>query len=256
MSVARGSFEALCHEGAIKPLDYENPAWLGERWHIEQIHPSYVSSIFNVLVNAQSMLVTGHISPFLLAQFPVIPPISVVRITARMMREDQIYHQAWRNLEVVQLCFDNDASNGPLAPQSMDVVYGFGLSMPTNAPVLLKAGGVMLQSEYGQYHLQELRRQPDPRFYEAIQPLVRSTPPMTNDLRKLKPLERIEEYTRLTFHDIGALMYYLRLINYPVWRTGPFTPADWLFDLHRIIESQVQPFVLHNHLIVNMYMKQ
>jgi len=237
------SFEELVEEAARAPIDGWDFSWLDGRATEERPTWRYSERVAERARSSSRMLDLQSGGGEMLAGLPVLPPLMVateghapnVAVAARRLRP--------RGAHVVAT--DDRRRALPLAPASFDLVT-------SRHPVdtwwdeiarVLRPGGTYLSQQVGRASVHELSE----HFLGPFEPGAKRDPEAARRAALAAGLvvtELRHERPRTEFCDVGAVVYFLRLV---VWIVPGFTVdryRDRLRALHERIERD-GPFVTY-----------
>jgi SAM-dependent methyltransferase len=240
---ASGSFDALIEEAEHAPIAGWDFSWLDGRATEERPSWRYAERVAERAATATRMLDLQSGGGELLTGLPKLPPLMVasegyapnVLIAARHLRP--------RGGTVVATHADRPAL--PFAAETFDLVTSRHPVQTWWAEIarVLQPGGTYFSQQVGPDSVRELSElfvgpwpPGSPRDPELARTAAEDAGLEVTDLR----LERL----RTVFHDVGAVVYFLRLV---VWIVPGFTVAAYrarLRELHEQIERD-GPFVAH-----------
>jgi len=242
-TVAR-SREALIEEAAAAPIVGWDFSWLDGRAAEERPSWGYFRLLAGRAAAASSLLDLQTGGGELLGQLPKLPPLTVAtegwepnvwRAAQRLRRRGAwvvVAHDDREELPFGSGTFDLIASRHPVVTRWNEVER------------VLRPGGRYFSQQVGPHSMRELTE-----FFMGPQP---DTSPRTPETALANATEvglRVEdlraERLRATFSDVGAVVYFLRLV---IWTVPDFSVDkywDRLSAMHRQIEDH-GPFVAHS----------
>jgi len=135
----------------------------------------------------------------------------------------------------------------PLASASLDLTINRHASYsPAELFRLLKPGGRFITQQVGGSNCLRLNE-----FLQEKVEFVYSYWTLDYAIRELQEagftiLEQHEAYPEMSFHDIGAVVYYLKVISWQVAGFTPETHLERLVKIHNIIQ-ETGSFIVHEH---------
>ncbi len=243
LNTVKGSCEALIEEGASAPIEGWDFAWLDGRATEERPSWGYSGLVAQRAKGVSSLLDLQTGGGELLAQVPRLPPLTVategwepnVRRAAQRLRP----RRAW--VVVAQ----EDRPTLPFGSRTFDLVVSRHpvVTRWDEVARILRPGGRYLSQQVGPYSMQELTE-----FFTGPQPAPSTrSPELARDHATAAGLRvddlRVERL-RAAFSDVGAVVYFLRLV---VWIVPDFSVERYrhrLTALHAEITTK-GPFVAH-----------
>jgi len=243
MKIVEGSCEELIEEAEAAPIEGWDFSWLNGRATEERPRWGYSGLLAERAKEVSSLLDLQTGGGELLDQLPRLPPLTVategwepnMRRAARRLHPRRAWVVAARDdrptLPFGAGTFDLIVSRHPVVTPWDEVVR------------VLRPGGRYLSQQVGPHSMREVTE-----FFMGSQP---ATSPRSPELARGKAVTaglRIEELKterlRATFADVGAVVYFLRLV---IWTVPDFSVEkyrDRLTAMHREITVN-GPFVAH-----------
>ncbi|MBV2365895.1 methyltransferase domain-containing protein [Streptomonospora nanhaiensis] len=238
-------FAALVAEAAAAPVEGWDFSWLAGRATEERPSWGYSRLIADRLARAESALDIDTGGGEVLGEAPVLPPRTaateswppnLARAAARLRPRGAAVVATGEGapLPFADSAFDLVVSRHPVATDWAEVAR------------VLRPGGTYLSQQVGPASVFELTE-----FFLGPQPpevRARRNPDAARAAAVAAGLEVVDlrmERLRMRFHDIGAVVYFLRKV---VWIVPGFDPAahrDRLRELHERIRAQ-GPFTAHS----------
>lgn len=226
------TFDQLIEEAASAPVDGWNFGWLSGRAVEDRPSWRYFDVVADQARRVQRLIDVETGAGDLLADLPVLPPTavateayppSIVRAAPRLRA---------RGASLIQTAIGDHRL--PFAPESFDLVvsrHPIETNWRETARILAR-GGRYLSQQVGPHSLQELTE-----YIMGPQPGGSKRDPEVG--RRAAEgaglvVERLEyERPRTVFYDIGAVVYFLRLV---VWIVPDFTIDRYRRQLHKLHE--------------------
>jgi len=243
LGTVEGSCEALIEEAAAAPIEGWDFSWLDGRATEERPSWGYSRLLAERATDVSSLLDLQTGGGELLGQLPRLPPLTVategwepnVRRTALRLHP----RGAW--VVVAQ----EDRPTLPFGAGTFDLIASRHpvVTWWEEVARLLRPGGRYLSQQVGPYTMREVSE-----FFVGPQPATSSRSPELAREKAAAAGLRVDdlrmERLRATFADVGAVVYFLRLV---VWTVPDFSAEkyrDRLRAMHREITTN-GPFVAH-----------
>ena len=237
------SFEVLVAEAEAAPIEGWDFTWLEGRAREERPSWGYSGLVAERYRTASAVLDVQSGGGEMLSELPQLPPLLVAaegwRPNLRVAAERLRPRGAW----VVAAHDDRPAL--PFADASFDLVTSRHpiVTWWDEVSRVLRPGGTFLSQQVGPRSvaaLTEFMMGPQPRSSTREPAAARAAA----EAAGLRVVDLRHERLRTEFHDVGAVVYFLRLV---VWIVPGFTVVRYrtrLEALHREIEER-GPFVAH-----------
>jgi SAM-dependent methyltransferase len=238
---AVASFEELVEEGLLAPIEGWDFSWLDRRATEERPPWGYSGVAAQRAQNAASLLDLQTGGGELLSALPALPPSTVATEGWRPNATRAAARLLERHVPVVQ-CDDREL---PFCDRSFELVLSRHpvATWWNEVARVLTPGGRYLSQQVGPASMAELteflmgpQRATSSRRPENAARAAEAAGLHVEDLQSAR--------LRATFSDVGAIVYFLRLV---IWIVPDFTVAkyhDRLMALHERIEAD-GPFVAH-----------
>jgi SAM-dependent methyltransferase len=241
------TFEDLVAEGATIPIEGWDFSWFAGRATEQRPSWGYARLLAERMAKAEAALDIQTGGGEVLASIPVAPPILAATESWQPNLQIARRNLAKFNAIVVQA---DDAADLPFPSDHFDLVV-------SRHPVVtrwdeirrvLRPDGVYLAQHVGAGSVRELTD-----YLMGPQPVNPSRSPMTAvagaEAAGLKIIDLRQEALRMEFHDIAAVVHFLRKV---IWTVPGFTVdayRDRLAELHDFIERH-GPFVAYSQRLL------
>lgn len=225
-------FDQLLEEASTAPADTWDFSWLDGRATEERPGWRYFDRVTERVTNARRLLDIDAGTGNMLADLPQLPPLAVATDSYRPSIQTAAPRLRARGAHVVQTQHDRRVL--PFADASFDLII-------SRHPVetwwseivrVLQPGGHYFSQQVGPHSLRDLSE-----FLMGPQPAgSRRDPELARQAAEAAGLVvedlRVER-TKVVFYDIGAIVYFLRVV---VWTVPDFSVGRYRFQLRRLHE--------------------
>lgn len=241
-------FEQLTQEALAHSFSGWNFSWLDGRWH--EVAPSwnYRQMVEDKTKNAASLLDMGTGGGEFLSSLPNLPPMTYAtegyapNIPVAKERLEPL------GIKVAQVVDDNAL---PLPSTAFDLVVNRHESYALPEVLrILRPGGLFLTQQVGPRDCIELNQYLEAPLDPDIHSWSLAQEKRAVEAAGLRIVRCQEELLSSLFYDIGAVVYYLKVIEWQISDFSIEAYRDRLEAMHRLIERQGAFFATAHRFVI------
>jgi SAM-dependent methyltransferase len=243
MDIVEGSCEALIEDAEAAPIEGWDFSWLNGRATEERPRWGYSGLLAERAKDVSSLLDLQTGGGELLGRLPRLPPLTVATEgwEPNVARAAQRLHSRGAWVVAVR----EDRPTLPFGAETFDLIVSRHpvVTWWEEVARVLRPGGRYLSQQVGPHSMREVTE-----FFMGPQPATSERSPELARSKAVTAGLRVEdlkvERLRATFADVGAVVYFLRLV---IWTVPDFSVKKYrarLTAMHREIAAN-GPFVAH-----------